>query len=263
MMSLLQLAAARHSIRCVSSLLMDQIRPWSTAVIRHHRDVPRQLALPPKPVSVQTATAIRLYHSTPSAAFIGGGGVRPPRRRRGSSPKQQQQQQQNDDPAGSTTTTTLLEFETVAVALLDEVHNAMKPLAPLNTNMVLVRGKVEDNEEVLVPSRNMQPVHNINVDPAQENNEQQQEEEEEDEEKGMIRVRGEYLLIDLGPVHGQYTIQTDVETGTMQLQSPLSGIIPYYYDPHTKDWCSRYDDHNLVGMLVRDLIRQIQGVPNL
>jgi Frataxin-like domain len=92
---------------------------------------------------------------------------------------------------------------------------------------------------------------------------------------------GEYLWIDLGPVHGQYTIQADETMQIVMLLSPISGQRVYRYnnqhnssssdqqqgettaahDPNR--WMCTDDGHVLEGLLVRDLIRQIQGVPNL
>jgi hypothetical protein len=84
---------------------------------------------------------------------------------------------------------------------------------------------------------------------------------------------GPLIEIDLGPLYGKYSIQFDI-ISKLQLQfiSPISGHYIYscYVDSSsdstsstTSDWCSIIDGHNFEGMLVRDLIKQIQGVPNL
>ena len=89
------------------------------------------------------------------------------------------------------------------------------------------------------------------------------EDDDDDDDRTTITLQGEYLLIDLGPVHGQYTLQVDTVQHCIRFQSPLSGAIPYRWNASTQEWQSIHDGHNLTGMLVRDLIRQIQGVPKL
>lgn len=74
---------------------------------------------------------------------------------------------------------------------------------------------------------------------------------------------GDYILLDLGPLHGQYTIQIDKEQALVHMQSPISGIVQYYKDADDGEWRSVDDGHILQGLLVRDLIRQIKGVPKL
>ena len=74
---------------------------------------------------------------------------------------------------------------------------------------------------------------------------------------------GEYIFLDLGPLHGQYTLQIDLEEALVQLQSPISGIVQYFKSLDDGEWRSLQDGHILQGLLVRDLIRQIKGVPKL
>jgi hypothetical protein len=81
--------------------------------------------------------------------------------------------------------------------------------------------------------------------------------------KGNEEDMGDFLLLDLGPVHGQYTIQVDLEQMLVVMQSPISGQIAYVLSAKTGEWCGDEDGHALEGLLVRDLIRQINGVPKL
>jgi hypothetical protein len=74
---------------------------------------------------------------------------------------------------------------------------------------------------------------------------------------------GEYLLLDLGPVHGQYNLQVDEEQALVLLSSPVSGQFYYILSSSTGEFCGLDDGHALEGLLVRDLIRQIYGVPQL
>ena len=74
---------------------------------------------------------------------------------------------------------------------------------------------------------------------------------------------GEYILLDVGPLFGQYTLQVDPEQALVDFQSPISGIMQYYCSTEDGEWRSMEDGHILEGLLVRDLIRQIKGVPKL
>jgi hypothetical protein len=73
---------------------------------------------------------------------------------------------------------------------------------------------------------------------------------------------GDFILLDLGPVRGQYNIQVDLEQKVVMMQSPISGQLLYILSATTGDWCGDVDGHRMEGLLVRDLIRQINGVPN-
>lgn len=70
------------------------------------------------------------------------------------------------------------------------------------------------------------------------------------------------IVLDLGPVIGQYYIQFDMEQSLLMFRSPISGQIAYNLTK-SGEWCSDQDGHNFEGLLVRDLIRQIKGVPDL
>mmetsp|Transcript_14006 Transcript_14006/g.26846 ORF Transcript_14006/g.26846 Transcript_14006/m.26846 type:complete len:247 (+) Transcript_14006:134-874(+) len=74
---------------------------------------------------------------------------------------------------------------------------------------------------------------------------------------------GEYILLDVGPLFGQYTLQVDPEQAVVHFQSPTSGLMQYYCSLEDGEWRSMEDGHILEGLLVRDLIRQIKGVPKL
>ena len=72
---------------------------------------------------------------------------------------------------------------------------------------------------------------------------------------------GDFILLDLGPVRGQYNIQVDLEQKFVMMQSPISGQLLYVLSETTGDWVGDVDGHRFEGLLVRDLIRQINGVP--
>lgn len=73
----------------------------------------------------------------------------------------------------------------------------------------------------------------------------------------------EYILLELGPLYGQYTIQIVPEDCLVHYQSPISGAIQYFKSLEDGEWRSIDDGHIFQGLLVRDLLRQIQGVPKL
>lgn len=79
---------------------------------------------------------------------------------------------------------------------------------------------------------------------------------------GIEEDMGYFILLDLGPTLGQYNIQIDLDENVLLLRSPISGQIVYNLT-RGGDWCSIDDGHNFEGMFVRDLIKQIKGVPNL
>ena len=81
--------------------------------------------------------------------------------------------------------------------------------------------------------------------------------------RGFEEYMGEFLLLDLGPLLGQYTIQIDEENKIMLLQSPISGQIVYILSASTNEWVGEEDGHAFEGLLVRDLIRQCNGLPKL
>lgn len=81
--------------------------------------------------------------------------------------------------------------------------------------------------------------------------------------RGVEEDMGEFLLLDLGPVIGQYTVQVDLEQGIVVLQSPISGQMAYVLSRSNNKWVGKDDGHDLEGMLVRDLIKQCNGLPNL
>jgi len=81
--------------------------------------------------------------------------------------------------------------------------------------------------------------------------------------RGMEEGVGEFLLVDLGPAKGQYNIQIDNENRVLLFHTPITGQMDYILSKSTGEWCGIDDGHNFKGLLVRDLIRQIKGVPKL
>jgi hypothetical protein len=81
--------------------------------------------------------------------------------------------------------------------------------------------------------------------------------------RGTEEEIGDFLLIDVGPVHGQYTLQIDLEQRCLVFQTPLSGQHTYRLSESKGEWMDEIDGHAFEGLLVRDLIRQVNGVPKL
>jgi hypothetical protein len=145
-------------------------------------------------------------------------------------------------------------FVSHATTLLNKLHDALVPLLKINDNMTVRRGdsigkmerQPQQNHETLDGSGDS--AKPVGLD---------------DEVNEFNNVDGPYLLIDLGPVDGQYTLIADEQRCVILFQSPISGQLLYNYNETTGNWCNVYDQHNLEGIFVRDLIRQIRGVPNL
>jgi frataxin-like iron-binding protein CyaY len=74
---------------------------------------------------------------------------------------------------------------------------------------------------------------------------------------------GEILTIDLGPKDGSYRIEMSEAEHMFEYTSPISGKILYILSSSTGEWVGVADGHQFVGLLVRDLIRQCRGLPNL
>lgn len=72
--------------------------------------------------------------------------------------------------------------------------------------------------------------------------------------------QGEVLKIILKPSEGQYVLQVDNDF-TLTLMSPISGNYTYVLCKQTHEFIDMEDNHSLVGMLVRDLIRHCNGLP--
>ena len=74
---------------------------------------------------------------------------------------------------------------------------------------------------------------------------------------------GEILTIDLGPKDGTYRIEISEQEHMFEYTSPISGKLLYILSADTGEWVGAEDGHLFEGLLVRDLIRQCQGLPNL
>ena len=177
-------------------------------------------------------------------------------------------------------------FLSHVTALFETVHQSMIPLIPINDGMILIRGESsrmmheeqerKEQEERKRTKKEMKENKKTETQTSgttNENRKQNNEKNDDDDERESASVQsigdhrvidGPYLKIELGPIHGQYTFVADLEFNTILFQSPISGQLIYFYDfQHTNEWINVHDQHNLLGMFVRDIIRQIQGVPKI
>jgi hypothetical protein len=74
---------------------------------------------------------------------------------------------------------------------------------------------------------------------------------------------GEVLTIDLGPKEGCYRIEMSEAEHVFEYTSPISGKLLYILSASTGEWVGSEDGHIFEGLIVRDLIRQCQGLPKL
>jgi frataxin-like iron-binding protein CyaY len=71
------------------------------------------------------------------------------------------------------------------------------------------------------------------------------------------------LTLELAPDDGTYSLKVDDETMRVVFQSATSGQYSYVLSASTGEWVDEKDGHLFVGLLVRDLIRQCNGLPAL
>jgi hypothetical protein len=72
---------------------------------------------------------------------------------------------------------------------------------------------------------------------------------------------GPLLTLDLKPGEGKYLFQVDETECTFILTSPMSGTYTYVLVPPDR-FVGMEDGHSLEGMIVRDLIRHCNGLPD-
>lgn len=70
------------------------------------------------------------------------------------------------------------------------------------------------------------------------------------------------LRINLQPHLGIYSLLVDEEGMCLLMTSPISGLHSYVLSVVSGEWIGTEDGHSLEGLLVRDLIRQCNGVPS-
>lgn len=71
------------------------------------------------------------------------------------------------------------------------------------------------------------------------------------------------LTLMLGIGEGEYSLEIYEDGSSILMQTPISGKFSYVLSSKTQEWVNEEDGHMLVGMFVRDLIRQCNGVPDL
>jgi frataxin-like iron-binding protein CyaY len=71
------------------------------------------------------------------------------------------------------------------------------------------------------------------------------------------------LTLELKPEDGMYRLEVNDEACLVHMTSAISGHYNYVLSASTGEWVDEKDGHALEGMLVRDLIRQCNGLPDL
>lgn len=79
----------------------------------------------------------------------------------------------------------------------------------------------------------------------------------------VVTRQANSLTITLPPSDGEYSLEIDEDSQSILMQSPLSGKFCYVLSAVSGEWVNQEDGHSLEGMMVRDLIRQCNGVPKL
>ena len=69
------------------------------------------------------------------------------------------------------------------------------------------------------------------------------------------------LSLYAGPAHGEYRLVANAEEQCMSMISPVSGGNTYVRDAASGRWVSRDDGHDMEGLIVRDMLRTLRGVP--
>eukprot|EP01041_Mallomonas_annulata_P008357 gene8357-17216_t len=76
-----------------------------------------------------------------------------------------------------------------------------------------------------------------------------------------IELTDTCLFIDIGE-KGAFIVQSDNVMENINLISPVSGALEYKYDPESQNWLSIRDNHDIRGLMTRDLVRICVGCPN-
>ena len=73
-------------------------------------------------------------------------------------------------------------------------------------------------------------------------------------------IPGEEVKLDTG-ARGSFILTIAPETLCMNLLTPISGVYQYSHDPETDTWLSVADNHDMRGIVTRDLLRYFRGCP--
>lgn len=135
-------------------------------------------------------------------------------------------------------------FSIEADLFLDKLEKALEPMKKCNESFNIVR-IYHDNDD---------------SDRRRQGNSPEQQSINDDDTNPLFSNE---LKIHLNPADGVYSIAVDEESMTIFFTSPISGGHAYILSVETGEWVGTEDGHSLEGLLVRDLIRQCNGVPKL
>jgi hypothetical protein len=153
-------------------------------------------------------------------------------------------------PASNSTGLSSEQFLTVSTRLLDRVESAITKLKDCNDGLEVTR---------------IAPSYSNNHDMSNETEKHENSEQSDEQHQGQLSIQikpagdlfwggGTYLLT----VH----LDNNKSGGFVTLRSPLSGTFTYIWNASTREWIGDEDGHSLLGMLIRDWIRQCSGVPD-
>jgi hypothetical protein len=125
-----------------------------------------------------------------------------------------------------------------------------------NTNGPLKHNPVDDDVEFVQAASALLDKLEKALDPMKRQN-------EVFEVERFFGDMGEVLTIDLGPKEGKYRVEMSLDDHLFEYTSPISGKVLYVFSADTLEWVGIEDGHSFEGLLVRDLIRQCQGLPDL
>ena len=81
---------------------------------------------------------------------------------------------------------------------------------------------------------------------------------------GIGRSTAQYILTKAGiDFNKKVNTWNDEEQTAIRFVSPMSGGYSYLCNAMTGEWECQQDGHRLVGMFVRDLVCQVNGLPEL
>ena len=83
------------------------------------------------------------------------------------------------------------------------------------------------------------------------------------EEFDLSLAPSDRLTLNLAPTVGTYELSIDRPNQRLLLFSPASGVFKYQWSARTEAWVNESDEHFLVELLVRELLKTCQGVPKL
>lgn len=77
----------------------------------------------------------------------------------------------------------------------------------------------------------------------------------------IVQPRTEIRLKVGNNERGHYIFTPNYENELLRVNSPYSGSFEYYYDTETENWLCVVDNHDMRGIITRDLLKHCIGCP--